>query len=256
MMNLTNDPRDQAMEDLGLIRRVLDQTAASFRTLAPSFRGLGLLWLILGLPYFVIQFWSVLTYLFPGLDPHGTSQYLSQGYDGARLLLAVGLLVQCLLWQRRKREFRGFDRKLLTLWQVLLLAFLVLSVLIEVGQNVWQQQPMAMGETLGGSYQNDIVVGAVMCLQALQPALFPGLPLVFTGVFLEDRLARVLGLVMAVFSLCALLQGFFPVDGGALYWIYTFLWMLAPLFAPVTILILARQLGKQPRPQTETEKEE
>ena len=34
-----------ALDDLRVIRQVLDRTAASFRTLAPVFRRMGLVWL-------------------------------------------------------------------------------------------------------------------------------------------------------------------------------------------------------------------
>ena len=40
--------RTMAMEDLHLIRQVLDQTATSFQTLAPVFWRMGLVWLLYG----------------------------------------------------------------------------------------------------------------------------------------------------------------------------------------------------------------
>ena len=38
----------QAVDDLRLIRQVLDQTATSFRTLAPEFFRMGVVWLVYG----------------------------------------------------------------------------------------------------------------------------------------------------------------------------------------------------------------
>lgn len=242
-MERNQDVRDQAMEDLSLIRQVLDQTAASFSTLAPTFRRLGVLWLVLCLPTFLIGLRDVLGFLFP--DPIGDwpAMRVPGVYDGLRLALVVVLVVQCLLWQRDKKGFQGFDRKLLTIWQVLLLLFLVLSVLARVGIVMKPQEMIAVGDPMW--YQEEMRTGISTGVGNLLSTVFPGLPLLISGILLEERLPRVLGLLMVLFDICSLLAWFFPL-GSALYWVALAVGMLAPLFPPVTILLMAWRLGKRP----------
>lgn len=117
----------RALEDLQVIRTVLDKASPSFQTLAASFRVLGILWLVpAGLLAF-LQGESQISYLF-ALD-HGIALYAGPNLllllQGAIVLLAA---VFCLLWQGKKRRgaFSPEEAKVVTLWQVLLLLFLVL----------------------------------------------------------------------------------------------------------------------------------
>lgn len=124
----------RALEDLQVIRTVLDKASPSFQTLAASFRVLGILWLVpAGLLAF-LQGESQISYLF-ALD-HGIALYAGPNLllllQGAIVLLAA---VFCLLWQGKKRRgaFSPEEAKVVTLWQVLLLLFLVCTVAGMVG---------------------------------------------------------------------------------------------------------------------------
>ena len=93
----------RALEDLQVIRTVLDKASPSFQTLAASFRVLGILWLVpAGLLAF-LQGESQISYLF-ALD-HGIALYAGPNLllllQGAIVLLAA---VFCLLWQGKKRR--------------------------------------------------------------------------------------------------------------------------------------------------------
>ena len=57
--------RTMAMEDLHLIRQVLDQTATSFQTLAPVFWRMGLVWLLYGVLAFFVNTSDFIGYYFP-----------------------------------------------------------------------------------------------------------------------------------------------------------------------------------------------
>lgn len=59
--------RTMAMEDLHLIRQVLDQTATSFQTLAPVFWRMGLVWLLYGVLAFFVNTSDFIGYYFPPL---------------------------------------------------------------------------------------------------------------------------------------------------------------------------------------------
>lgn len=63
----------QAVDDLRLIRQVLDQTATSFRTLAPEFFRMGVVWLVYGVLSCLVIWPDTLAFLFPeafaGWDP-------------------------------------------------------------------------------------------------------------------------------------------------------------------------------------------
>ena len=54
--------RTMAMEDLHLIRQVLDQTATSFQTLAPVFWRMGLVWLLYGVLAFFVNTLDIIGY--------------------------------------------------------------------------------------------------------------------------------------------------------------------------------------------------
>ena len=72
--------RTMAMEDLHLIRQVLDQTATSFQTLAPVFWRMGLVWLLYGVLAFFVNTSDFIGYYFPPLAlPQGGAGGLSAG---------------------------------------------------------------------------------------------------------------------------------------------------------------------------------
>lgn len=100
----------QAVDDLRLIRQVLDQTATSFRTLAPEFFRMGVVWLVYGVLSCLVIWPDTLAFLFPeafaGWDPTtGLPRVLSALLPWARVALWGYLLVQCILWQRKKGTF-------------------------------------------------------------------------------------------------------------------------------------------------------
>lgn len=100
----------QAVDDLRLIRQVLDQTATSFRTLAPEFFRMGVVWLVYGVLSCLVIWPDTLAFLFPeafaGWDPTtGVPRVLSALLPWARVALWGYLLVQCILWQRKKGSF-------------------------------------------------------------------------------------------------------------------------------------------------------
>ena len=99
----------QAVDDLRLIRQVLDQTATSFRTLAPEFSAWGWSgWFTASSPA-----WSSgrtpwpSSYLRPspgGTPPRGCPASCPPSSLGPVALWGY-LLVQCILWQRKKGTF-------------------------------------------------------------------------------------------------------------------------------------------------------
>lgn len=128
----------QAVDDLRLIRQVLDQTATSFRTLAPEFFRMGVVWLVYGVLSCLVIWPDTLAFLFPeafaGWDPTtGLPRVLSALLPWARVALWGYLLVQCILWQRKKGTFPALGGKVLGIWQVLLVLYLLLFLLLEGG---------------------------------------------------------------------------------------------------------------------------
>ena len=91
--------RTMAMEDLHLIRQVLDQTATSFQTLAPVFWRMGWCGCSMGFWRFFRKHLGYYRLLFSSscaaLSLYGLLTW-------AKVALVVYLLVQCVLWQRRK----------------------------------------------------------------------------------------------------------------------------------------------------------
>ena len=84
--------RTMAMEDLHLIRQVLDQTATSFQTLAPVFWRMGLVWLLYGVLAFFVNTLDIIGYYFP---PLALPLSLYGLLTWAKVALVVYLLVQC-----------------------------------------------------------------------------------------------------------------------------------------------------------------
>ena len=213
----------RALEDLQVIRTVLDKASPSFQTLAASFRVLGILWLVpAGLLAF-LQGESQISYLF-ALD-HGIALYAGPNLllllQGAIVLLAA---VFCLLWQGKKRRgaFSPEEAKVVTLWQVLLLLFLVCTVAGMVGTfSSTVQEAMFSPDSLDG--------------------LFPSLPLLITGSMGKDRVLWILGLVCLLLGVWGMLQFFFPYDSFLLLFnLPLTLWQT--LQGPIALLVTARRL--------------
>ena len=229
----------RALEDLQVIRTVLDKASPAFQTLAASFRVLGILWLVpAGLLAF-LQGESQISYLF-ALD-HGIALYAGPNLllllQGAIVLLAA---VFCLLWQGKKRRgaFSPEEAKVVTLWQVLLLLFLVCTVAGMVGTfSSAVQEAMFSPDSLDG-YRTFYVCGA---LQTFAPVLFPSLPLLITGSMGKDRVLWILGLVCLLLGVWGMLQFFFPYASLLLLFnLPLTLWQT--LQGPIALLVTAWRL--------------
>ena len=188
--------RTMAMEDLHLIRQVLDQTATSFQTLAPVFWRMGLVW-----------------------------------------------LVQCVLWQRRKGGFAALSGQLLGIWQLFLVLYLLLFGVVEAGLRFVPNLGMEMGVF-------DIMT-VCMAFQWFLPVIFPGMPLIITGILLRERGLWWLGVGMAVLGGILSLGGILltgypqPASRQVLLSIGA-LGRLQYFFQPAALLLLARRLKRRP----------
>ena len=117
---------------------------------------------------------------------------------GVRIFLGAFLVVQCILWQRKKTsgELSEQGRRLLSLWQTLLVLYLCLYAVAAVGTRIAEPDAMTTTEAWD-SWQS------CSLLQMLPPVLFPALPPLLTGVYLEDRPLQLLGLVVLTLYLAA-----------------------------------------------------
>ena len=163
--------RTMAMEDLHLIRQVLDQTATSFQTLAPVFWRMGLVWLLYGVLAFFVNTSDFIGYYFP---PLALPLSLYGLLTWAKVALVVYLLVQCVLWQRRKGGFAALSGQLLGIWQLFLVLYLLLFGVVEAGLRFVPNLGMEMGVF-------DIMT-VCMAFQWFLPVIFPGMPLIITGI--------------------------------------------------------------------------
>lgn len=93
--------------------------------------------------------------------------HLGQGGTG------VYLLVQCVLWQRRKGGFAALSGQLLGIWQLFLVLYLLLFGVVEAGLRFVPNLGMEMGVF-------DIMT-VCMAFQWFLPVIFPGMPLIITG---------------------------------------------------------------------------
>lgn len=214
-----------AMEDLRVIRGVLDQSTSSLRGLAPLFWRMGLVWLVCALVLLWIEGGDLLCYLFPVLNwSGGTALYL--GLDlgqWIRVFLWGFLAVQWMLWQRKRTsgELSERGRRLLGLWQTLLVLYLCLYALAAVGDWMAQQGSLVSGAgmepqgAIGVSADGASVWQACAMLKLIPPILFPALPPLLTGTFLEDRPLQVFGLGVLTLYLAVIVGSLFGVILGA-----------------------------------------
>ncbi len=239
-----------ALDDLRVIRQVLDQTAASFRTLAPVFRRMGLVWLCQAVLYTLAVTTDLLIYLFPTLYNYlSWTRALIPAAQWSMLPLGIYLVAECLLWQRKKPGYAPLNRQLVTLWQFFLLLYLVLFALLQGGMSL-AGHAFPMLSSQGG---RDLWTAFLICqgFLAFLPVLFPGVPLLITGAMLGEKVLGWLGA-----AVCALTA--FTILGPMLTGFPTVASMPLPLFAadlaivsvaaffqPVALLLTARRLGRR-----------
>ena len=134
--------------------------------------------------------------------------------------------------------FSPEEAKVITLWQVLLLLFLVCTVAGMVGTfSSTVQEAMFSPDSLDG-YRTFYVCGA---LQTFAPVLFPSLPLLITGSMGKDRALWILGLVCLLLGVWGMLQFFFPYASFLLLFnLPLTLWQT--LQGPIALLVTARRL--------------
>lgn len=245
-MSLRPTNLNSAMDDLSVIRSILERTAPSFRPLAPSFLRAGAVWLVLSLLLFSIEGMDVLAYLFPVLypfQPFGAARpFLANLFQGCLLLL---WLVLCLLWQREKatKALPRLPRMVLSVWQALLLLTLVFHVLTEVALQTNSGGMSYAGEVSGF----DLALMASWAYQWVAPLLFPLLPLLVTSVILEDAPLRWLGLVILALLLGYLALCLFAPGSGIVTVVFSVILSLSRDFLPpIALLLTGRRLKKLP----------
>lgn len=246
-MSLRPTNLNSAMDDLSVIRSVLERTAPSFRPLAPSFLRAGAVWLVLSLLLFSIEGMDLLAYLFPVLypfQPFGAARpFLANLFQGCLLLL---WLVLCLLWQREKAALPRLPRMVLSIWQAFLLLTLVFHVLTEVALQTNSGGMSYAGEVSGF----DLALMASWAYQWVAPLLFPLLPLLVTSAILEDAPLRWLGLVILALLLghlilCLFLGGNAAASPAVLV-SATLLYLSQSFLPPIALLLTGRRLKKLP----------
>lgn len=232
-----------ALDDLHLIRQVLERTTDSFRALAPSFFRMGLVWLAYVLLDTLATGPDILNYLIPGLALKGLRDYLSL-IQWLRLPLALYLVAECILWQRKKSSYAALSRQLVGVWQVLLLLYLVLLALFQWEVSAIQAVTVVTEEVeTMALWSNFAVCGAFL---AFLPAIFPGFPLVATGVLLREKVLGWVGAAVILFGLAAVLGTL--TDMGSMVTLplmLTALCMLAAFFQPVALLLTALRLHRR-----------
>lgn len=247
-MNETN--KRSAMEDLRVIRGVLDQTTSSLRGLAPLFWRVGLVWLVCALILLYLEGGDLLCYLFPVLNRLGGTA-LYAGVDlcqWIRAFLWAFLVVECILWQRKKTsgELSEQGRRILGLWQTLLVLYLCLFALTAVG--TWLAEPEGMASTEAWDAWRTCTL-----LKLLPPVLFPALPPLLTGVYLEDRFMQRLGLTVLTLYLASVVLGMMSIvmaaqsganAPGYLILLTVFFSLACYLLPPVSLLLTARRLKR------------
>lgn len=238
-----------AMDDLQHIRSVLDGPAA-LRPLAPYFLCTGVVWLAYAILTAAITLPDVLGYLWPNIasfdfDAFGALTMVV--YDYGKWVIWAFLLVQCALWQREKnRSMTGTARRMLSNWQVLLVLYLAFVMALEVAQGLTvTTEGQMFHESQFYLWQ------AAGVLQYALLILFPALPLILTGNYLEDKVLALFGwfsLIWAValvaVPLVSLYQGGGELALGMLL-VSILLSQGMGFLAPVGLLLAAGRLGKK-----------
>lgn len=231
-----------ALDDLHLIRQVLDRTTDSFRALAPSFFRIGLVWLVYALLYTMNKAPGVLTYLFPSLANGGTALYWPL-VEWLRIPLGLYLVVECILWQRKKHTYAALSRQLVGVWQVLLLLYLVLFALFQVETSAIQTSTVIAEDSMR-QMNNLAICGAFL---AFLPAIFPGFPLLATGVLLGEKTLGGLGAAVILLGVLAVLGTLANTDGSNTLLLCALIVvdLAAVFFQPVALLLTALRLRRR-----------
>ena len=228
-----------ALDDLRLIRQVLDRTTDSFRALAPSFFRMGLVWLVYALLYTMNKAPGVLTFLFPSLANEGTALYWPL-VEWLRIPLGLYLVAECILWQRKKPTYAALSRQLVGVWQVLLLLYLVLFALFQIEASSIQTS-MVIAEDGLRQMDNLAICGAFL---AFLPAIFPGFPLLATGVLLGEKRLGGLGAAVILLGVLGTLAN---TDGSNALLLCALIVvdLAAVFFQPVALLLTALRLRRR-----------
>lgn len=247
-MNEQNKTLHAAMDDLHHIRSVLEKTEPPLSALAPTFRKIGLIWLIAAILLFLVNGSDRLSYLWPDLafQPFGSLSMIV--YLGSQLILFVFLLVQCVQWQDEKKQLVGMPRKVLTLWQLMLAVFLAAALLTEVAVEHYAYQVVSDGESA--------LFLAAWSLQWFLPAIFPAVPLLVTSIFWEDRPLRWMGAAFSAVALLYVILWLFSQSGSpsdllsssystAYIAGTTVVSLLKDFLSPAALLLLAWRLKKE-----------
>ena len=239
-----------ALDDLRVIRQVLDRTAASFRTLAPVFRRMGLVWLCQAVLYTLAVTPDLLTYLFPALyDYLSWTRALIPAAQWSMLPLGIYLVAECLLWQRKKPAYAPLNRQLVTLWQLFLLLYLALFALFQGGKYAASRDfSMVLSDGLSSPWAAFLICQGVL---AFLPVLFPGVPLLITGAVLGEKVLGWLGAAvcaLTVFAILAPMVTGFPTMASMplpLFGLDVVIVSAAAFFPPAALLLTARRLGRR-----------
>ena len=250
-MEEKNPALHTALDDLRVIRQVLDRTAASFRTLAPAFRRMGLVWLCRSLLYTLAVGPGLLSYLFPGLGAYaGLTTALTPAAQWSMLPLGIYLVVECVLWQRKKPAYAPLSGHLVSLWQFFLLSYLALFALFQVGMYL-ANRDLSMAVISEGITTPWTSFSICQGFLALLPVLFPGVPLLITGAMLGERVLGWLGAAvcgLTVFTILGPMMTGFPTAANMslpLFAADLVIVSVAAFFQPVALLLTARQLGRR-----------
>ena len=232
-----------AVDDLRVIRQILDRTADSFRALAPSFFRMGLVWLVYALLYTLAVAPDTLNYLFPSLRLKGLGAYFGL-IQWLQLPLALYLVAECVLWQRKKPAYAALSRQLVGVWQVLLLLYLVLLALFQLGASAMQTEVILEGTAAMQQMNNLAICGAFL---AFLPAIFPGFPLVATGVLLRERALGWLGAAVTLLGVLTVLGMLGNTDGSSplLVYLMTAVGLVSAFFQPAALLLTALRLRRR-----------
>lgn len=233
-----------ALDDLRLIRQVLDRTTDSFRALAPSFFRMGLVWLVYALLYTLAVAPDTLNYLVPGLSLSGLGAYFDL-IQWLRVPLALYLVAECVLWQRKKPTYAALSRQIVGVWQVLLLLYLILLALFQWEVSSIQSAAMVFEETETMQlWSNYAICGAFL---AFLPAVFPGFPLVATGVLLGERVLGGLGIAVTLLGGLTVLGSLVSTAGAPplLVYLLTAVGLVSAFFQPAALLLTAFRLRRR-----------
>lgn len=166
--------KNLAAMDALLVGRAPDQTALSFRSPGPLLRRVGLVWLVCALVLLYGEGGDLWSFLYPNLYPVfgllGEADILV--CSGVKLFLGCFLVVQCVLWQRRKQagDLYGRDRKLLNGWQVSIVIFCLLYALTAVGIWMGSPVPYVIPQVAGGQSDGFLLSPLPMAAEPAAPA--------------------------------------------------------------------------------------